>query len=72
MNMIKTSSFKSAWWLPGPHLQTLWPVLSRAKKKPTTVRQRLELADGDFIDTVLILLSCKPQSIVIPGKAMRT
>jgi predicted alpha/beta-fold hydrolase len=48
--MIKTSSFKSAWWLPGPHLQTLWPVLSWAKRKPTTIRQRLELADGDFID----------------------
>lgn len=48
--MIKPSSFKRAWWLPGPHLQTLWPVLSWAKKKPTTTRQRMELADGDFID----------------------
>lgn len=48
--MIKSTSFKPAWWLPGPHLQTLWPVFSWAKKKPTTIRQRLELADGDFID----------------------
>lgn len=48
--MIKNSDFKPAWWLPSPHLQTLWPVFSGAKKKPTLLRERLELPDGDFID----------------------
>ena len=48
--MVKNSDFNPAWWLPGPHLQTLWPVLSGSKKTPTLLRERLELPDGDFID----------------------
>ncbi len=43
--------FKPAWWLPGPHLQTLWPTLFRKRinKLPLT-RERFELPDGDFLD----------------------
>ncbi|MCD6045525.1 MAG: hypothetical protein K0R48_688 [Gammaproteobacteria bacterium] len=63
--MIKTSSFKPAWWLPGPHLQTLWPVLPWAKRKPATTRQRLELPDGDFIDLEWINQSLNAPIIVI-------
>ncbi len=45
------SLFKPAWWLPGPHLQTLWPTLCRREKKDIVLkRERLELTDGDFID----------------------
>ena len=43
-------SFKPAWWLPGPHLQTLWPVLIRRAEKPDYTRKRWELPDGDFLD----------------------
>lgn len=41
--------YRAPWWLPGGHVQTVWrklapvPVLRRGG-------QRLELADGDFID----------------------
>jgi uncharacterized protein len=43
--------FKPAWWLPGPHLQTLWPALCRrAIKNLVLERERFELPDGDFID----------------------
>jgi uncharacterized protein len=39
--------FKSSWWLPGGHSQTLWPVLTR--RVPLDARtERLELPDGDF------------------------
>ena len=44
------SGFRPAWWLPGPHLQTLWPALFRRRGKPRLVRERLELPDGDFLD----------------------
>lgn len=44
------TKFKSAWWLPGPHLQTLWPALLRRKKLLPIRNERLELADGDFLD----------------------
>jgi predicted alpha/beta-fold hydrolase len=42
--------FKPAWWLPGPHLQTLWPTLARRAVKVALTRERIELMDGDFID----------------------
>ena len=42
--------FRPAWWLPGPHLQTLWPALMRRRGRPTLKRERLELPDGDFLD----------------------
>lgn len=37
------------WWLPGGHLQTVWRKLATV---PSLIRQRqrIELADGDFID----------------------
>jgi predicted alpha/beta-fold hydrolase len=49
------SSFRPAWWLPGPHLQTILPGLMRRRPRPRlrAERRRIELADGDFID-----LSC--------------
>jgi predicted alpha/beta-fold hydrolase len=48
--VITRSAFRPAWWLPGPHLQTLYPSLFRKRKTPALTRERFELADGDFID----------------------
>lgn len=48
--MITRSAFRPAWWLPGPHLQTLYPSLFRKRKAPPLTRERFEFADGDFID----------------------
>lgn len=48
--MIRESEFRPAWWLPGCHLQTLWPVLCRSRPQIVTRRERLELPDGDFLD----------------------
>ena len=47
---IISSSFKPAWWLPGPHAQTLFPVLARRRLALSTQAERLELPDGDFLD----------------------
>lgn len=49
---MKTKTpFKPAWWLPGPHLQTLWPTLCRKISKGLHLeRERFELPDGDFLD----------------------
>lgn len=48
---MNESSFKPAWWLPGPHLQTLWPTLCRKRQKSIALkRERFELPDGDFLD----------------------
>lgn len=48
--MVTRSRFRPAWWLPGPHLQTLYPVLCRRRCRPELWRERLELPDGDFVD----------------------
>jgi len=47
---IIESEFRPAWWLRQPHLQTLWPSLSRRKVSLATEKERVELPDGDFID----------------------
>jgi len=43
-------TFKPAWWLPGAHLQTLYPYLFRRQRPLSQRRERIELPDGDFID----------------------
>lgn len=48
---MSETSFKPAWWLRNPHMQTLWPVFMRREIKDIpTERERIELPDGDFID----------------------
>ncbi|WP_330216810.1 hydrolase [Stutzerimonas azotifigens] len=42
--------FAPAWWLPGPHLQTLWGPFCRQGEALVRRRERLWLADGDFLD----------------------
>lgn len=44
-----SSSFRPAWWLPGGHPQTLWRKFT-ASDEIAHRRERLSLADGDFID----------------------
>jgi predicted alpha/beta-fold hydrolase len=45
-----TETFKPAWWLRSPHVQTLWSALFRKQKALGLVNETVELADGDFID----------------------
>jgi predicted alpha/beta-fold hydrolase len=65
--MITTSSFRPAWWLRGPHLQTLYPSLFRRRAHPVLQRERLELADGDFIDLDWCGDSSGPVVLVLHG-----
>ncbi|MES2475130.1 MAG: alpha/beta fold hydrolase [Verrucomicrobiota bacterium] len=50
MPLIPESSYHAPSWLPGGHTQTVWPALFRRVCKITGNPERLELADGDFID----------------------
>ncbi|MES2921901.1 MAG: alpha/beta fold hydrolase [Verrucomicrobiota bacterium] len=50
MPLIQNSRYGAPSWLPGGHAQTIYPVLFR-RMAPVSMRaERLELADGDFID----------------------
>ena len=50
MPLIHSTSYRAPFWLPGGHLQTIYPALFRRVAHGTTRAERLELADGDFLD----------------------
>jgi hypothetical protein len=43
------SAFRAAWWLPGPHLPTLWGRLARRPPRLTTVEERWRTPDDDWL-----------------------
>jgi uncharacterized protein len=45
-------AFRAAWWLSGPHAQTIWPALLRIRPSIPERWERVELPDGDFVDCV--------------------
>jgi predicted alpha/beta-fold hydrolase len=65
--MIINSEFKPAWWLAWPHLQTIWPVLFRRKRKFPITQEQLELPDGDLLDLAWIGDNSGPLVLVLHG-----
>ena len=47
---MQPQPFVPAWWLPGPHFQTLGARFLRSRRGIEFDRERLELPDGDFVD----------------------
>lgn len=43
-------SFHPAWWLPGPHLQTIWGRYFRTVRMPPLRHERWDTPDGDVVD----------------------
>jgi predicted alpha/beta-fold hydrolase len=50
MPVIFPSSYRSPAWLPGGHVQTIFPVLFRRVRRVPMQPERLEMPDGDFLD----------------------
>jgi predicted alpha/beta-fold hydrolase len=42
--------YRAPWWLPGGHLQTIYPYFLLKQEPPRYRRERWETPDGDFID----------------------
>ena len=42
--------YRAPWWLPGGHLQTIYPYFLLKRSPPPYRRERWETPDGDFID----------------------
>ena len=59
--------YRPAWWLPGPHAQTLWAALATRPAAPPFRRERVELPDGDFLDLDHAGLSGGPCVLVLHG-----
>jgi hypothetical protein len=47
---VVASQFKPPWWLRNGHVQTITPVLLPRRIRLESAPERLELADGDFLD----------------------
>ena len=47
---LGSDSYRAPRWLPGGHLQTLWPALVAPRPAVAYRRERWETPDGDFID----------------------
>jgi predicted alpha/beta-fold hydrolase len=44
------NSYRSPFWLPGSHAQTIYPYLACRGRAPAYRRERLETPDGDVVD----------------------
>jgi predicted alpha/beta-fold hydrolase len=47
--MSAMRDYRAPWWLPGGHLQTIWPALA-SPSRAGYARERWRAPDGDFID----------------------
>lgn len=50
MPLVETSTYRPPFWLPNGHAQSIYPALFRKVSGVTYQRERLTLADGDFLD----------------------
>ncbi len=50
MPLIQNSTYHAPRWLPGGHVQTIFPALFRKVPQVTLRKERVELNDGDFLD----------------------
>lgn len=63
-----SNSYRAAWWLPGPHLQTLWGRFFRPLSVPHLTRERIETADADFLDLYHVRGSAdRPRLLLLHG-----
>jgi predicted alpha/beta-fold hydrolase len=67
VDAMQHPAFTPAWWLPGPHLQTLWQPLFRWWPQPETRRERLDTPDGDFLDLDWFGPATEPIVILLHG-----
>lgn len=44
------AGYRAPWWLPGAHLQTVYPYFILRQRPPPYRRERIETMDGDFVD----------------------
>jgi predicted alpha/beta-fold hydrolase len=65
--MLIQSTFKPAWWLNNPHLQTIYPSLLRKPPEPIIKRERLITEDKDFIDIDFCGEGDQPLVILLHG-----
>jgi predicted alpha/beta-fold hydrolase len=59
--------YEPAWWLPGPHLPTLWAALASPRPTSLVTTERIILDDGDFLDLHWVGTDNGPLVVVLHG-----
>jgi len=68
MSTFIKSSYKTAWWLKNPHLQTIYPFLFRKTTLQSSLRrERLITPDNDFIDVDWVGEAHQPLIVLLHG-----
>jgi uncharacterized protein len=65
MPILPTPTYRSSPWLFNGHIQTIYPSVFRQVKFSYTLRERLELADGDFLDLDWSFVTPERKKLVI-------
>jgi predicted alpha/beta-fold hydrolase len=66
--VTETDGFRPGWWLPGPHLQTMWGRLMRSRFLVDFTREALPTPDGDtLLLDHLEGSACAPHVILLHG-----
>jgi predicted alpha/beta-fold hydrolase len=61
------STFRPPWWLRNGHLQTILPVIWPRRIRLACTPERLELADGDFVDLEWVRAGAERLAILSHG-----
>ncbi len=64
---MRADVFHPAWWLPGPHSQTIWGRLLRPKQLVPMRREALETPDGDQLILDHVEGGAPPRLILLHG-----
>lgn len=64
MPCLAGSRYCPPWWLPGGHVQTIFPALFRRVRTPSFTRARLSLPDQDFL-LLDSLRACRRRSVTV-------
>jgi predicted alpha/beta-fold hydrolase len=60
--------YRPAWWVPGPHAQTLWGKFARRTPALPTLIERWPTPDGDFVDVLrLDAPAGRPRLLLLHG-----
>ena len=63
--MASRIAYRAPWWLPGGHLQTIYPYLILRSKPPAYQRERIDTPDGDFVEFDWVNASHNAPTVVL-------
>src|SRR5688500_16921748 len=62
-----SNSFRAAWWLPGPHIMTMWGKFFRKRQLSEVQFDRLALPDGDEVTVASAPATAGPVLLLLHG-----